>query len=212
MIKKIKKIRNRVRHTLKRWKNRVYPTPAEFDEEALIKREEFRDDYWIIAESLSHRIDFQTVLDVGCAQGFLMIPLLEKGFNVQGIEISEDVMEIVPDTLESRITIGDFQKASGNYDLVCCVEVAEHIEPARSEVLVDKLCELSNQYIYFTAAPPTQAGRGHINCRPYRHWIDWFEDRGWKLRHVVTKKIRQDLDSVNQTEWLIENSFVFSSD
>lgn len=210
MIKKIKTIRNRVKHTVKRWKNYVCPSPEEFDKQALIEREEFRDDYWIIAESLSNCIDFQTVLDVGCAQGFLMMPLLEKGFDVQGIEISEDVMEVVPDTLESRIAIGDFQEARGNYDLVCCVEVAEHIEPKRSEGLVDKLCELSNQHIYFTAAPPTQAGRGHINCRPYTHWIDWFEERGWKLRYGITKKLRQDLDSVKQTDWLIENSFVFS--
>lgn len=196
--------------TLTRFRNYINPNPEEFDVEALEDRGEFRSDYKIVANSLSTHLDFQTILDVGCAQGFLMEPMYDQGYDVRGIEISEDVLEFLRGELKSRVQIADFREAEGSYDLVCCIEVAEHIEPARSEELVNKLSELAEGWIYFTAAPPGQPGHGHINCRPHEHWIQWFEQRGWHVSSIVTKKLRQDLDSVEYTDWLKDNSFVLS--
>ena len=197
--------------TIRRWWNYFAPSPKKFNVEALEYREKFKPDYRKVASSLSSHLDFQTVLDVGCAQGFLMEPLHDEGFSVQGIEASEDVVEFLPDALVPRVTIGDFCEVTGHYDLVCCVEVAEHIEPARSEELVEKLCALSNKWIYFTAAPPGQDGHGHINCRPHRHWIQWFEKHEWYVREELTEKFRRDLDAVERTHWLRDNSFIISS-
>ena len=197
--------------TLTRWWNYFNPDTVQFDAEALEHREKYRPDYRIVANSLSTHLDFQTVLDVGCAQGFLMEPLHEKGFDVRGIEISEDVLDFLSDELKSRVRVGDFSKANGSYDLVCCIEVAEHIEPVRSEELVDKLSDLAEAWIYFTAAPPGQPGHGHINCRPHQHWIQWFEQRGWQMSDTVTGKLRQDLNAVEYTHWLRDNSFIFSA-
>jgi cyclopropane fatty-acyl-phospholipid synthase-like methyltransferase len=141
-----------------------------------------------------------------------MEPLHKRGFDVQGIEISEDVVEYLPESLNARVEIGDFSEARGNYDLVCCVEVAEHIDPSRSQELISKLCTLSDQYIYFTAAPPGQGGHGHINCRPHSEWIQWFNQSGYQVSPSVTEEIRSDLGEVDYTYWLRENSFVLSYD
>ncbi|WP_263784431.1 class I SAM-dependent methyltransferase [Salinibacter grassmerensis] len=195
---------------IKRYLNYLNPDPEKFDKDALKGRQKYKDDYRILAESLSSNINFENFFDVGCAQGLLMMPLHKKGFDVRGIEVSEDVTEFLPDSLKPHVTIGDFQEVAGSYDLVCCVEVAEHIEPARSKALVSKLCDLSDQHIYFTAAPPGQHGHGHINCRPHEHWIRWFNAKGWHVDELTTQKIREDLATVEHTHWLKENSFVLS--
>jgi cyclopropane fatty-acyl-phospholipid synthase-like methyltransferase len=196
---------------LVRYLNYINPSPEEFDVSELESRSKFRSDYEILAKSLISNIDFDKVFDVGCAQGLLMLPLHERGFDVRGIEVSEDVIEFLPDPLKPRVAIGDFEQATGRYDLVCCVEVAEHIEPARSEDLVSKLCALSDQHIYFTAAPPGQGGHGHINCRPHEHWVQWFNACGWYVDKSTTRKIREDLATVEHTHWLKENSLVLSA-
>lgn len=209
-MRKVRDAKRYLKHTIKRWKNYVLPDPIVFDSNSLQRREEFKADYEILASSLSEHIDFETVLDIGCAQGLLMKPLLRKGYSVRGVEVSEDVVEFLPKKIQKRVVLGDFEKATGDYDLVCCVEVAEHIDPNRSTELVEKICDLSNRHIYFTAAPPTQGGHGHINCRPHSHWINWIESYDWELKKCTTKKIRRDLNKVEKTEWLAENSFVFS--
>lgn len=194
--------------TFVRYLNYIYPKPESFGKNALEKRERYRSDYRILANSLIEHLEFRTIFDVGCGQGFLLEPLYEKGKDIKGIELSEDVLEFLPGEIEDQVDIGDFSEATGSHDLVCCIEVAEHIEPARSNVLVNTLCTLSDQHIYFTAAPPGQPGHGHINCRPHEHWLWWFEQRGWHLDERVTHNVRDDLDSVDRTHWLKNNSFV----
>lgn len=196
---------------VKRWYNHLFPSKSKFSVRELERREKYSEDYEVLSSSLATSMEFESVFDVGCAQGLLIHPLHEKGFDVQGVEVSEDVVEFLPDPLKPRVSIGDFEQATGSYDLVCCVEVAEHIEPARSKDLVRKLCDLSDQHIYFTAAPPGQEGHGHINCRPHEHWIRWFNMKGWYVDEPTTQKIREDLATVEHTHWLQENSFILSS-
>jgi hypothetical protein len=50
------------------------------------------------------------------------------------------------------------------FDLATSFEVAEHLDPERSEPLVQELCALSDT-IAFSAAIPGQSGSGHINLK-----------------------------------------------
>jgi len=204
---KIKKIKNIVL----RWINEIYPMPAHFGPNKLNQREKYKPDYRILAGALFNNLTFESVLDVGCAQGFLLEPLYENGVNVKGIELSEDALQFAPDKVFPHIEIGDFSEARGSYDLVCCVEVAEHIEPARSEELVNKLGSLSKRYIYFTAAPPGQDGLGHINCRPHKQWVELFNQSNYVLNESTTKGIRSDLEHLEYAEWIRNNSLLFES-
>lgn len=208
MLERLRKWRSH----LKRWSNQIYPRPADFDARALERRQKYTPDYRILADSLARNLPFQSVLDVGCAQGLLMEPLRQRGIDVQGVEISDDVTDYLPEPLTPHVTIGDFSAANGSYDLVCCVEVAEHIPPSRSRELISKLCTLSDQYIYFTAAPPGQEGYGHINCRPHSEWIRWFNQLDYQVSPSVTEAIRSDLAEVDHAYWLKENSFLLSHD
>lgn len=197
---------------LVRFRHLLNPKPEVFTTKEFQERDKwnsFKEEYETIANTLNKNLDFMTVLDVGCGNGFLIKPLLLMGYNVKGIEISKDVYDVVSDNLKDLITIGDFSMINGQYELICCIEVAEHIEPRRSKELVRSLTEASTKYIFFTAAPPGQDGHGHINCRPHRHWIKWFNEEGWRIDNSYNL-ISKDLKQLKIARYLRSNFMIFS--
>ncbi len=153
-------------------------------------------------------VDFESVFDVGCANGFLLETFHQAGKEIAGIDSSPAVSDVLPSAIEDRVRVADFAQARGVWDLVCCVEVAEHIAPERSQELVQTVAQLARNWVYFTAAPPGQEGRGHINCRPHSEWLDWFSDLGWSADSERTAQLRNELENLGQTPWLRTNSFV----
>ncbi|MFP3941146.1 MAG: class I SAM-dependent methyltransferase [Thermoanaerobaculia bacterium] len=180
------------------------------------QREALRADYRLLARSLLRHLDFGAVLDVGCANAFLLEVFRDAGREVAGIEASPAIRSVLAPELCGVVRIGDFREAldlvraggPGAWDLVACVEVAEHIEPDRSEELVETLVSVAGRWIYFTAAPPGQTGHGHINCRPHGEWLAWFEARGWAPAPPETDAVRRDLSHLGRAVWLRGNSFV----
>lgn len=182
--------------------------PSPFGAAEFRARERFRRDYVRLADALDEHVDFSTVLDVGCANGFLLEELRLRGHQVAGIEISPEVHEVLPAELTPLVEVGDFTAARGEWDLVVSIEVAEHIAPERSVELVETLAARARRAIFFTAAPPGQRGRGHINCRPHEEWLSWFGERGWTIDQNTTGALRRDLEKLEEAGWLRRNSFL----
>ncbi|HVS01209.1 MAG TPA: methyltransferase domain-containing protein [Thermoanaerobaculia bacterium] len=182
--------------------------PEPFRARHFRRREAWRPDYQIVAAALLERLEFTSALDVGCANGFLLEAFLAAGKRVAGIEVSPQVREVLPPALQEVVVIGDFTRASGAWDLVCCVEVAEHLPPRRSEPLVATLAAAGERWIYFTAAAPGQRGRGHINCRPHAEWQAMFRGHGWVLDEAATARLRESLQGLRQATWLRANSLL----
>jgi hypothetical protein len=179
-----------------------------FTEDGFHQRECFRKDYQVLAKVILDQIEFSSVFDVGCANGFLLEGFMAAGKRVGGIELSPDVRFILSPELNLCVEVGDFSGAKGRWDLVTCVEVAEHIPPSRSEDLVETLCRLATDRILFSAALPGQKGHGHINCRPKSDWLNWFEEKGWVPSDSTTKKVRETSSCVTEATWLVENIIV----
>ena len=184
--------------------------PSRYRAKHFRRREEMRPDYARVAASLLERLDFETVADVGCANGFLLEAFLDAGKRIAGIELSPAVVEVLREGVAPYVAIGDFAEMTGRHDLVCCVEVAEHIPAERSAELVATLARLAERWIYFTAAPPGQSGHGHINCRPHAEWLGMFAERGWSADDALTTAFRGDLEALEKAHWLRANSFVLS--
>lgn len=182
--------------------------PSRYRAKDFHRRETMRPDYMIVARGLLRRLDFDSVADVGCANGFLLEAFLDAGKRIAGIELSPAVAEVLRSDVRPFVSIGDFSEIRGRHDLVCCVEVAEHIPPARSEDLIESLTSLACDWIYFTAALPGQGGHGHINCRPHEEWLEMFEARGWEESTELTEGLREDLGAIERATWLIDNSFI----
>ena len=174
-------------------------------------REKYRSDYRVIGRFLLRNLSFASVYDVGCANGFLLSEFLAADKRCGGIELSPAVREVLPQELQPLVEVGDFSTARGEWDLVCCVEVAEHIPPERSRDLVAAVTGLARSWIYFTAALPGQTGRGHVNCRPHEEWLSWFDEAGWQQHDTLTLRLREELEGLDSAPWLRANSFVLFS-
>lgn len=196
--------------TLRRWLGR----PKPYGVRHFRRRRELSDDYALLAEALLEQLDFNSVLDVGCANGFLLERFAAAGKEIAGIELSPEVAEVLPPEVAPAVVVGDFgevpQRFPSSFDLVCCVEVAEHIDPARSRELVTVGTGAARRWIYFTAAPPGQSGRGHINCRPHEEWLGWFAEEGWRVAGKETDALRAALEHLTRAHWLQGNSFILA--
>lgn len=172
------------------------------------RRESMRSDYRLVARALLDLLPFSSAVDVGCANAFLLEEFAAASKEIAGIEVSPAVVEVLSPKIRDAVSIGDFSDLEGHWDLVCCVEVAEHIPQERSRELVESLARCARRWIYFTAAPPGQSGRGHINCRPHDEWLGMFAAAGWRTDDERTAALRDRLDSLETAVWLRGNSFL----
>ena len=101
--------------------------PEPFGAQQFADQERFDQDYSVVAESLLELIDFDSVVDLGCANGLLLQRFFRSGKRVCGVELSPAVREYLPADLEPFVQVGDFSSATGSWDLSCCIEVAEHL-------------------------------------------------------------------------------------
>ena len=80
------------------------------------------------ATSIIEKIDFETVLDFGCAKGFMVYAMRLLGKEAHGVDISDYAvnagMSEVKDYLSVISSVDDIK---GNYDLIMAKDVLEHI-------------------------------------------------------------------------------------
>jgi 2-polyprenyl-3-methyl-5-hydroxy-6-metoxy-1,4-benzoquinol methylase len=185
--------------------NKVYDESF-YQETHALKTESFRN----VASTLSQHIPFATVLEIGCGTGQLLVELHRNGKNVLGCEISEAGIRGAPE--EITVFQADAAKPihlNRRFDLVLCIEVAEHIRQKHSAQLVANCTHLGRQ-VFFTAAPKGQTGVGHINLQPYSFWIELFAEHGFVHQEALSRKIQGQMRSENVLSWITNNLMVFS--
>jgi SAM-dependent methyltransferase len=172
----------------------------------------WKQEYDAIASLLARKLEFSSVLDLGCGNGFIIAKLAEMGKEVIGVDGSSQVLEAIPPELAGRILISDLRMPVriGRYDLVICTEVAEHLDQCHAETLVENVSENSAGQIFFTAATPGQGGHHHVNEQPHENWIKMFAARSCLLDHAATVALRDELSAVAKTTWwFAKNAMIF---
>jgi len=152
----------------------------------------------------------RTVLDVGCGVGTWLVAWKELGCEVCGV----DGAYVAPGSLQ--IATGEFhahdlmlELALGRrFDLVQCLEVAEHLPPAAAPVLVASLCRHAD-LVMFSAAPPGQGGEHHVNERPYGYWRELFAAEGFAMHDPLRGEILADRRIL---PWYRYNTFLYVSE
>ena len=74
----------------------------------------------------------KNALDVGCGAGLLTEPLARLGAKVTGIDASPELISVSREHsatmgLEIEYRVGDIQQLEGEFDLITCMEVIEHV-------------------------------------------------------------------------------------
>jgi SAM-dependent methyltransferase len=119
------------------------------------------------------------VYDAGCGMGSYLEGFASCGCKVAGCEVSDAALKYLHPIIAGRIAIHDLgmpiRKPKRAFDIVLCIEVAEHVPPDQSMQLCRNLATLAHKpgaRVLFSAGHPGQRGTGHINCRPTVEWGD----------------------------------------
>ena len=94
------------------------------------------DQHWQCDEHSRTPLDGKTALDVGCGAGLLAEPLARLGAKVAAIDAAPELIAVARDHaaamgLSIDYRAGDVENLDGEYDLITCMEVIEHVaEPA----------------------------------------------------------------------------------
>lgn len=141
--------------------------------------------YVSFAEVLNKLFLPKSVLDVGCAKGFLVKALRFLNVEAFGIDISEYAIEKAPKDVRNYVLIGDASHLPFRddlFDLVTCFAVLEHIPKEHSEKVISELIRVSQKYIVgsmcIPESPYADKDATHVNIQSVRWWEKEFTRHG----------------------------------
>jgi SAM-dependent methyltransferase len=152
----------------------------------------------------------KSVLDVGCGRGaWLTVWRAQNGvkrvLGVDGVSAEQLKATAARDfirsvDLEAGFSVGE------RFDLVQCLEVAEHLSAKAAPLLVKSLA-LHGDVILFSAARPGDGGEHHVNEQEPEYWRGLFAAQGFQLYDTVRPRIAGDaaIDA-----WYRYNAFIFT--
>jgi 2-polyprenyl-3-methyl-5-hydroxy-6-metoxy-1,4-benzoquinol methylase len=107
-----------------------------------------------IALPVWHYFESEKSLDVGCATGFVVEALSELGFNAWGTDLSFWAVEHAAQGAKGRLRQGDLMEglpfANGEFDVVTCLEVLEHMEPGMIPAVLSEIRRVCSKYVVAT--------------------------------------------------------------
>jgi len=136
---------------------------------------------------LTRAIALKSVLDVGCGAGAWLAAYGELGitdrYGVDGDYVDRSLLLIDAKEFQAQDITQQFDLGR-RFDIVQCLEVAEHVPATASQTLVDNIVRHGSR-VLFSAGVPGQGGEDHINERPLEFWRDRFGERGYRLFDCV---------------------------
>ena len=148
----------------------------------------------IVLSAVNKYVHPQSVVDVGCGSGgWLKVWKDIFGAEILGIDgdyvdrkyLLIDEKNFHTANLENKIQL------KRKFDLVECLEVAEHLSPSRAESFVEDLTKLGN-VILFSAAIIGQGGTNHVNEQMQSYWAKIFMKRGYVAIDCIRPQIWQN--------------------
>ena len=145
-----------------------------------------------VADKIVEQFNPKSVLDAGCALGYIVEALRDRGVEAYGFDISEYAIEHVREDIKSYCFIHSITEKipdsyPQNYDLVITVEVLEHLFPEMGSKAISNLCQYSNT-ILFSSTPDDITDRTHVNVQLQEYWAKEFARNGFyrELTHPVS--------------------------
>lgn len=147
------------------------------------------------------------VADIGCGTGTFLAMALNwgateaLGFEGSWVEpamLDDPRITFTPTDLEQPLQ-------APRVDLALCLEVAEHLSPARAAGFVADLVAMAPA-VLFSAAIPGQGGVGHVNEQWQSFWATHFAGHGYRAFDIIRPAIWSD-DAV--PAWYRQNAVLY---
>ena len=160
----------------------------------------------VVAPLLDELVGPDTVLDVGCGVG-TWTARWQRSLGVDGDWVPRGKLRIPPGRFHCHDLTTPLDLGR-EFDLVVCLEVAEHLPPKSARTLIDTLCR-HGEVIAFSAAVPDQGGTGHVNEHWPSYWAKLFAHFGYKPYDVLRDRLWWD----QRVEWWYrQNLIIFATD
>ena len=143
-----------------------------------------RNENWLrFFDAIAHRIITEiqphTVLDAGCAMGFLVESLRAREVEAYGIDIAEHAIRLVHPSIQAYCRVGSVTESfPQSYNLIVCIEVLEHVPPREAEHAIANLCRHADD-ILFSSSPIDFKEATHFNVQPPDYWAEQFARHGF---------------------------------
>lgn len=148
-----------------------------------------------------------SVIDIGCGIGTWLQVWGKFGVNdilgIDGDYINRDKLLISNDKFIATNLEHGFESLR-KFDIVTCLEVAEHINESEAEMFVNSLCNLGD-VILFSAAIPGQEGTLHVNEQYPNYWQNLF----WKNKFVPVDCLRKKIWSNEKVSTWYKQNILF---
>jgi SAM-dependent methyltransferase len=132
-----------------------------------------------IADHIINDIAPRTVLDAGCAMGFLVEALRDRGVEAYGIDISEYAISKVRPDIKPFCRVGSVtDPMESQFDLIVSIEVLEHLSQEDAIKAVRNLCASTSDFI-FSSTPQDYDEATHFNVQPPEWWTEVFGRQGF---------------------------------
>lgn len=136
-----------------------------------------------IADRIVQDLRPRTVLDAGCAMGYLVAALRERGVEAYGIDISDYAICCVREDIRPYCAVGSLldplpEGLPEQYDVVVTIEVLEHLYADAGKKAIQNLCSLANTVI-FSSSPDDFTEKTHLNVQQREYWARLFAENGF---------------------------------
>jgi GT2 family glycosyltransferase/SAM-dependent methyltransferase len=129
-----------------------------------------------VADEIVRLLNPRTVLDVGCAKGFLVESLRDRGVEAYGFDVSEYAIGEVRHDIQPYCWVGSATNSiNENYDLITCIEVCEHVSESDAREAVRQITSHTDTAL-FSSTPSDFAEPTHVNVRPIIDWVRLFAE------------------------------------
>lgn len=133
--------------------------------------------------------------DAGCAKGFLVRALADRGVDARGGDISAFAIAGAPAGLAERLEVKDLTEPfNRRYDVISCVEVLEHMAPEDALAAIGNVCSATDVVILSTT-PDDFTEPTHVNIRQAAGWAQDFGSHGFFRR--------TDIDASFLSPWAV---------
>ena len=131
------------------------------------------------AERIVKELAPQNVLDVGCAAGYLVEGLRDRGVDAWGIDISEYAIAQVREDIRPFCQVSSAtEKIQRKYDLITCIEVVEHLDPQQYSKAIENMCS-ATETVLFSSTPFDYNEESHFSVNSIGFWCRLFAYNGF---------------------------------
>lgn len=143
-----------------------------------------RTEHWLtffggLAERIKSDLEPATVLDLGCAWGFLVEGFRDRGVDATGHDISSYAISQAGGTAvghcHERSATDPLEK---KYDLIISIEMIEHMSAAEGRTVIEQMTAATDQ-ILLSTTPFHHEEATHFNVQPPEYWARIMAENGF---------------------------------